>query len=250
MEEGNSLTLLANRWRALTKEQQISVGILSVCGIIALVLSVQRIRAGIINPFTVATSKFISAKQTVNNLDAARLEEDASKRRDTDGDGLSDYDEVHSYGSSPFLSDTDGDGIPDNVELAHGTNPACPEGQRCATSVIDVSALASTNTLDVPVDIAKLSTGVGDQFYASFQQGINEKKAQIASDTGSTSTLLRQDLVRDPAEIRRVILESGKIDKATLDLITDAQLLQLYDQAKLELANKEIQGVSTSGITP
>ena len=42
---------------------------------------------------------------------------------DTDGDGLSDGDEVNKYHTSPLIADTDGDGIPDGVEVQTGTNP-------------------------------------------------------------------------------------------------------------------------------
>jgi len=55
---------------------------------------------------------------------------------DTDGDGLSDGDEIHGthlvngvernpnhYTSNPVLADTDGDGIPDAVEIMTSTNP-------------------------------------------------------------------------------------------------------------------------------
>ena len=42
---------------------------------------------------------------------------------DTDGDGLSDGDEVHIYHTNPLLWDTDGDGISDGVEVKTGSNP-------------------------------------------------------------------------------------------------------------------------------
>jgi hypothetical protein len=42
---------------------------------------------------------------------------------DTDGDGLTDGDEVNKYHTSPLLADTDGDGIPDGVEIQTGSNP-------------------------------------------------------------------------------------------------------------------------------
>ncbi|MDD4440727.1 MAG: hypothetical protein PHX41_02410, partial [Kiritimatiellae bacterium] len=43
---------------------------------------------------------------------------------DSDGDGLSDYDEVERHGSSPLLTDSDGDGVPDRDEVElHGTDP-------------------------------------------------------------------------------------------------------------------------------
>src|ERR1700674_1333357 len=42
---------------------------------------------------------------------------------DTDGDGLSDGDEVHIYHTNPLLWATDGDGISDGVEVKTGSNP-------------------------------------------------------------------------------------------------------------------------------
>jgi len=45
---------------------------------------------------------------------------------DTDGDGLTDGAEVHTYHTNPTRVDTDGDGIPDGLEVALGTNPNNP----------------------------------------------------------------------------------------------------------------------------
>ncbi|MGH9870388.1 MAG: Ig-like domain-containing protein [Candidatus Polarisedimenticolia bacterium] len=42
---------------------------------------------------------------------------------DTDGDGLSDFDEVRVHGTDPLDPDPDGDGCPDPVELARGSDP-------------------------------------------------------------------------------------------------------------------------------
>ena len=42
---------------------------------------------------------------------------------DTDGDGLSDYDEVATYGTDPRSIDTDADQMPDDWEVANGTDP-------------------------------------------------------------------------------------------------------------------------------
>lgn len=45
---------------------------------------------------------------------------------DTDGDGLTDYEEVMIHKTDPRNPDTDGDGIPDGVEVAQGTDPLVP----------------------------------------------------------------------------------------------------------------------------
>ena len=46
---------------------------------------------------------------------------------DTDGDGLSDGAEVHTYGTDPFKADTDNDELNDGAEIARGTNPLDPD---------------------------------------------------------------------------------------------------------------------------
>ena len=45
---------------------------------------------------------------------------------DSDGDGLSDYNETNVYGTDPFLTDTDGDGCSDGFEIANNFDPLNP----------------------------------------------------------------------------------------------------------------------------
>ncbi|MCB9690333.1 MAG: DUF11 domain-containing protein [Alphaproteobacteria bacterium] len=45
---------------------------------------------------------------------------------DSDDDGLSDYDELRTYGTDPLDSDTDGGGTSDAEEIAFGTDPRDP----------------------------------------------------------------------------------------------------------------------------
>ena len=54
---------------------------------------------------------------------------------DTDGDGLTDGDEVFKYHTNPLLPDTDGDGIPDGVEIQTGTDPLDPNSYDLSKAV-------------------------------------------------------------------------------------------------------------------
>ncbi|MEI6835801.1 MAG: CAP domain-containing protein [Candidatus Falkowbacteria bacterium] len=45
------------------------------------------------------------------------------KNRDSDGDGLSDFDEINYFGSDPYNADSDGDGIEDGEAVLNGQDP-------------------------------------------------------------------------------------------------------------------------------
>lgn len=50
----------------------------------------------------------------------------SSTEFDTDGDGLSDYDEIHVWKTDPLNPDTDGDGFSDGWEVMNGYSPTGP----------------------------------------------------------------------------------------------------------------------------
>jgi len=127
--------------------------------------------------------------------------------------------------------------LPDNVELATGEDPLCMQGRICDSPVLDLTLVATSSQFLLP-DVSGFS---GDQLYAEFQRGANASKQQIKDASGSTSTDLEAGLVRDPIAIRKVLQDSGKIDQAVLDGITDEELLQLYDQAVVENAKSQAQ---------
>lgn len=63
-------------------------------------------------------------------------------KADTDGDGLSDFAEVRTHKSNPLTTDTDGDGYSDGIEVARDGNPNNP-------SVTPTGALAVFPAVDV-----------------------------------------------------------------------------------------------------
>jgi len=54
---------------------------------------------------------------------------------DTDGDGLSDGEEVFVYGTEPGSADTDWDGVPDDEEILAGTDPLDADGDGIPTLI-------------------------------------------------------------------------------------------------------------------
>jgi hypothetical protein len=131
--------------------------------------------------------------------------DDKSKSQDTDGDGLSDWDELNIYHTSPYLADSDSDGISDSEEVRNGTDPNCPVGKNCNyTAPITASGTPAIS-----------------------ENAASSSQAELINTLSSIS---------DSATLRRVLLQSG-IDKKELDKLTDDQLVKVY-QAILASSTK------------
>jgi hypothetical protein len=68
---------------------------------------------------------------------------------DTDGDGLTDGQEVMLYHTSPLFADSDGDGIPDGVEVTMGTNPLDSTSVNLARALQSIEVTPSAFVLTV-----------------------------------------------------------------------------------------------------
>jgi pimeloyl-ACP methyl ester carboxylesterase len=65
-------------------------------------------------------------------------------KADTDGDGVSDGDEVNIYHSDPLNPDSDGDGVPDGAELRSGTSPTNALDKLAITDIRAIEAAGLT----------------------------------------------------------------------------------------------------------
>lgn len=131
-----------------------------------------------------------------------KQQDEALKFRDTDGDNLTDWDEIHLYHTSPFLSDTDSDGIADGAEIKGNTDPNCPEGKTCSASPAAAAAPAKANPADLlsPQNFATLPTlGDGTPDLSAF----------------------------DPKQVRAMLKSAGMSD-AQLNQISDTDLKAVY----------------------
>jgi len=125
---------------------------------------------------------------------------------DTDGDGLSDVDEINIYHTDPNNPDTDGDGFSDGVEVAHGSDPldsnSVPPASAEYAYVSDYLAnnLAIVNTATRQV-ITRIPVGAGPEEVAVSP---DKMYVYVASDSGeisiiSTATNTEIDLDNDPS---------------------------------------------------
>ena len=124
------------------------------------------------------------------------------KTRDTDKDGLSDYDERYVYKTSPFIEDTDSDGMDDKREIEAGSDPNCPKGQNCFS-----------------VEVGEDVDLVPDN-----QEFVDAQEERILSGAASVE------------EIRQLLKGAG-ISEEELSALSDEAILQLYSET---LAGMEI----------
>jgi len=139
--------------------------------------------------------------KTPAQLEAERLEE--MKTKDTDGDGLNDYEESRVYLTSPYLADSDSDGVDDRTELAAGEDPNCPKGKSCSTSSVAIEKQATLSATAA---------------------------AQLANQE---EAILQQLMNPTPDQIRELLIQSG-VKPEDIAGIDDATLIELYRQSLAE----------------
>lgn len=82
------------------------------------------------------------------------------KEMDSDGDGISDYDEINVYGTDPYNPDTDGDGLSDYDEIfVHNTDPLNPDTDGDGLSDGDEVNVYGTDPLNPDTDGDGISDG-------------------------------------------------------------------------------------------
>lgn len=194
-------------FNSLTKPQQTAVVVLALLAVTIIIFWVWQVRTHINRPFTYNQAQPRAADLAGGDSSAMAI----LKTIDTDGDGLSDYDEIYIYGTSPYLEDTDGDGISDYDEVRRGTDPLCPEGRTCVGG-------SEISDPDLPNVIAPLTDQSADE--SAVYSGLNDQTAQQILSGEIDAGLLRQ-----------ILLSTGVATADTLDQISDEELVNSYQEA-------------------
>jgi len=196
MEE---VTLKKRVRRALTVEQKVAFVLLVFLGFGGIILGFLSFGTNIRRPFDIQIANY-TGERFLSGSQKDAEEEKAQKGRDSDSDGINDYDELFVFKTSPYIADTDSDGIDDKTEIYGGTDPNCPKGKKCF------------NTTDTSVF-----------------EGNNIKTTQSNFEPfGKEDKLLLEQLVKsvDPMEIRQELLRRGLTSEDLVD-VSDSDLQQL-----------------------
>ena len=190
------------------RQQKMAVGFLASGAILIIVLWVFQFSAQLNKPLS--TDKKLSKTATSTDIDLTL--------RDSDGDGISDYEEINIYKTSPYLEDSDSDNINDKQEISEGTDPNCPKGKICNTVESSPAPIAS-------------STIIQEEEFP-----VVSGEAAIVPNIGSEVT---------PATLRQLLLQNG-YDAATLDKISDEDIMKSYQEA---IKSQSGSGVDNPGST-
>ncbi len=139
------------------------------------------------------------------------VQEGETTNKDSDGDGLSDWEEENLYNSSPYLEDTDSDGIPDNEEVNRGTDPTCKEGDNCLGDVLQEEEQTKKDDIE-------LNQFIDENINLETEKGIDESTFSEVLEGAS-----------DADTLRKMLLDAG-MDKTLLDAISDEDLLSSYQE--------------------
>ena len=188
----------------LPKPQKIAVIFLFILAVLVVVFWIIQMRSHINRPFDYGLSSGSGAKE----LDYI----EALSKSDIDQDGISDYDEIYVYQTSPYLEDSDSDGLSDKQEITQGSDPNCPQGQDC-------------NSAEVLIDTTKTIDDTDNS-------GTADQTPSAGLDSNSLDqTILQQALsgTIDAATLRQLLIESGA-DASLLNEISDEDLMKGYQE--------------------
>jgi hypothetical protein len=205
-----------------------------VIGASALILGVLSANKDINAPMQVNEAATAKANALTNGVEAL-------KTKDTDGDGLSDYDELYVYHTSPYIKDSDSDGIPDGVEIKNGTDPNCPEGKNCGTpapaNYPPPTAMPDLNTAANALSnldslLANLPTGDSTPTPPTAPTAKPTPSVNLPAPSGSGTT----STGAAAAQIRALLKQQGLGDNI-LSTIDDQTLIDMYNQSAAAVTN-------------
>lgn len=194
----------------LPKKQKNSFIFLSVLSLGVLILWVWQINLRLTDPFSVSNGeKNVSLNEETENFNQLAL------NADTDGDGLSDYEEQSLYNTSAYLTDTDGDGISDRDEVNQGTDPLCATGAECNN---EIKVADNKNNITI---IPEVSNNLS------------------LSNSGEIDGIMNSMLLgQASAEELRVLLLASGVDEQMLAELSDEELMSSYQDM---LGQQELQ---------
>mgnify|MGYP002725828836 CR=1 FL=1 len=212
----------------LSTEQKVAFLLLLFLGIGGIILGFRSFGSNLSRPFDLQIAEY-AGEVFLTSSEQSDLEKEEQKTKDTDEDGLSDYDELYVFKTSPYLSDTDSDGFDDYTEVYSNNDPTCPIGTDCESVAASLEGAGSGTTAEEILETFSPTTGSED---------LSVYEELVGSDISSEQDVVQYFESMSLEETRELLLEAG-LSQEQLDQISDEMLQELFNTALVE-ASAEI----------
>ena len=153
----------ASKVMQLNNHHKLFLFLLSILGFSGIMFGVYRVYDSLYGTLRLPEDERISFTESESQNETALVSSILTlQTKDTDDDGLTDYEELYSYGTSPYLKDSDSDGFPDLAELKGGTDPLCHKDQNCNLSRSSDTTILNELNAQLPVYPAALDSPNGN----------------------------------------------------------------------------------------
>lgn len=215
-EENGARLLLERSKKHLTREERVAFGFIAACGVGAVIFGGLSFFSTIKKPFLIS----YTGPRYVTSAEKESEQVALQRIADTDKDGISDYDELNIFSTSPYIADSDSDGRQDGVEITEGGDPNCALGKTCASTEL-IQAGANSAFLNAQAPTAPAAT---------------------ETPTLNDAVSVLQGL--SVSEVRELLQGSG-VEAEQLAQLSDEEIMALYQdalgQAATELQETDIK---------
>lgn len=203
----------------------------------------QYLHKGLYSPFVIEIPDFLQ-KQMDEELEKNKaITITELKEKDTDHDGLTDYQELYQYHTSIFLEDSDSDGYTDYEEVLSGNEPLCPKGEDCSL----LTLVTPSNTLSDVIgdivddsDLTILQATLNGFRQFLLDNDVSQEDINSLSDDDLLTLLfaieesgINKNIESDELsieEIRKFLLSQPGSDKEEINNLSDDELLEIKNK--------------------
>ena len=191
------------------QKQTLALVAVGVIGLGVLLIGFFQIKAGLMVPYSTNFQNSDNNSAPAAKVEAVDLQDEDPqllKQKDTDADGINDFEELYVYETSPYLADSDSDGETDFTEISNNENPNCPVGQNCFLGTVpalsgEAGALSGTSGVAVAASQNPALNVTADELRSIIVQSGKATKEQLAEIDDQTLLDLYQDMLKENPEL-------------------------------------------------
>ena len=155
---------------------------------------------------------------------------------DSDGDGISDFDEIDAYGTDPQLADTDGDGVNDGIENNLGMDPlgSSPEDKQQFDEMVAEFEDSQSSGPSLPEDTVQ--ENIIPLFWVYYPHAREILKKGQAFNNRNTSKYISFDDIINSRRFSSVIYKEENVyqNREVKDYIKNNSFMRLLESERIK----------------